>query len=438
MSCLARLILAKGLKVSGSDIKETKILQDLRQLGIDVRLGHRPLNIKGADLVVYSSAISLENPEIREAHNHNIPVIKRAEMLARLMQEGRVITVTGAHGKTTTTALVSHLLIEAGLSPTVAIGGILRNLESNAYLGKSPFFVAEADESDGSFLYYRPNYSIITNIDYEHLDYYQSFDNLIKAFKKFLDNTKNDGCVFCCSDDINTRDILKDCQKKVILFGLSKEANIHPANIKFNGLQSNFDCFYNNKLIGNFIVSLGGMHNVVNALSVIGLGAELGVNLKKIKSALYSYQGTKRRLEKKLDCDALLVLDDYAHHPTEIKTTLFALKYLNRKRIIAVFQPHRYSRTKLLLDEFGKSFSGADSVIITDIYSAGEKPIENITAFSILDSLKNNGHSQARYIAKEEIVEYLLKMINPGDLIITLGAGDITKISDELVQRFNR
>lgn len=438
MSGIARILLSKGLKVSGSDIKETKLLEDLRQLGVDVYLGHSPSNIKGANLVVYSSAVSKDNPEIKEAKKHNIVVIKRAQMLAQLMQEKQVITVTGAHGKTTTTSLVSHLLLEAGLSPTVAIGGILRNLDLNAYLGRSDFFVAEADESDGSFLYYNPEYSIITNIDYEHIDYYQSFGNLVEAFRKFLNNTKDNGCAFCCSDDVNLKKILNDYKKRFILFGLSKDAHIYPSEIDLDGLKSSFNCVYNNKLVDRFILPLGGMHNIVNALSVIGLGLELGIDLEIIKKALSTYKGAKRRLETKLDSSKVLVLDDYAHHPTEIKATLLTLKYLNRRRIIAVFQPHRYTRTKLLLEEFGRSFAHANIVIVTDIYPAGEKPIENISAISIVDSIKNGGHPDVRYLPKERIVKYLLKITKPEDLIITLGAGDITKISDELAQNFSR
>lgn len=436
MSGIARILLAKGVKVSGSDIKETKILEDLRQLGADVYLGHHPSNIKGANLVVYSSAISQDNPEIKQAQKDKIPVVKRAKMLADLMQEKRVITVTGAHGKTTTTSLVSHLLLEAGLSPTVAIGGILRNLDSNAYLGKGTFFVAEADESDGSFLYYKPDYSIITNIDYEHIDYYKNFNNLVDTFKKFLDNTKESGCVFGCSDDENLRNILNGYKKRFILFGLYQDAHIYPSDIKLNGLTSSFNCLYHHKLIDRFTLSLGGMHNIVNALSVIALGLELGVNLENIKKALTTYKGAKRRLEIKLDTEDVLILDDYAHHPTEIKATLNALDTLKRRRIIVVFQPHRYSRTKLLLNEFGKCFVGADYVIITDIYPAGEKPIDGITDKSIYDCMNKAGDPRVSYMPKEAVVKHLLKVTKSGDLIITLGAGDITKLSDELAQKF--
>jgi len=436
MSSIARILLAKGAKVSGSDLKETKILEELRRLGTDIYLGHAPSNIKGASLVVYSSAVGLDNPEIVEAKESQIPVIKRAQMLAQLMQEKKVVTVTGAHGKTTTASLISHLLLEAGFSPTVAVGGILRNLNSNAYLGEGDFFVAEADESDGSFLYYHPDYSVITNLDYEHLDYYQSFTNLLEAFRKFLDNTKDGGCLFCCGDDTNLKQIVDDYKKRYLLYGLSEDNYIYPRDIEFNGLSSSFACFYEHKLVDRFTLSLGGRHNIVNVLAVIGLGLELGIDLGKIKKAVSTFKGARRRLEIKLDTDGLLVIDDYAHHPTEIRATLAALKNLNRKRTVAVFQPHRYTRTKLLLDEFGKCFSDVDTLIITDIYPAGEKPIENITAYSIVDCVRNNGGTQVSYLPKENLVEYLLKTTRPGDLLVTLGAGDITEISDELAQNF--
>ena len=438
MSGIARLLREEGHKVSGSDIKETKILQDLRRLGAQIYLGHCASHVKDADLVVYSSAITQDNPEIREAQSRNIPVVKRAQMLAELMQEKKVITVTGAHGKTTTSSLAAHLLKESGLSPTAAVGGILRDSDSNVFFGKSIYFVAEADESDGSFLYYKPDYSIITNLDYEHLDYYGSFDNLTEAFRKFLNNTKPDGCVFCCGDDVNLRKVLSDYKGRVLLYGLSRQADIYAAGIKLERLVSSFDCFYNNKLLTRLDLPLGGTHNVVNSLSVVGLGLQLGVGLEDIKKALATYKGAKRRMEIKLDCREILIIDDYAHHPTEIKATLSALVGLGRRRIIAVFQPHRYSRTRLLSKQFGESFRAVDCVIVTDIYPAGEQPIAGVDAGLIYESIKKDGHPDVRYLPKEDIVEHLLKNARPKDLIVTLGAGDITRLSDELAERFNR
>jgi len=439
MSGIAQLLLRRGIKVSGSDLKESNLTGELTQLGAQVFIGHNPLNIKGADLVVYSSAIKEDNPEIMEAKRQGIPLIKRAQALALLMKDKTVITVTGSHGKTTTTSLVSCLLLEAGLLPTVAIGGILRNIDNNAYLGDSEFFVAEADESDGSFLYYQPKYSIITNIDHEHLDYYKEFKNAVGAYKDFLNKTKKDGCVFCCDDDINLKNILKDYKNRYILFGLRDTADIYPKNLQINGLSSIFECFYKNRFVARFYLALGGLHNISNALSVIALGLELKLDSEIIKNTLTNYKGARRRLEIKLNDKDYLLLDDYAHHPTEIKATLSAIRNLKSNRVIAIFQPHRYTRTKMLLDEFGKCFDSVDYLILTDIYPAGEPPIPGITARSIYDKIKENyAHKSIDYLPKEEIVGRILEIIRPHDLVITLGAGDITKICDELVEKLKR
>jgi UDP-N-acetylmuramate--alanine ligase len=436
MSGIAQLLLRSSITVSGSDLKDSKITQDLKRQGAQVFIGHNPENIKGADLIIYSSAIKEGNPEIIEAKRQGIPLIKRAQALADLMKDKAVITVTGSHGKTTTASLISYLLLEAGLFPTVAIGGILRNIDTNASLGEGEFFVAEADESDGSFLYYQPKYSVITNIDREHLDYYKEFKNEIETFREFVNKTKKDGCVFCCGDDTNLKNILSDYKNRYLLFGLEASSHIYPKNIQLEGLMSEFDCFYRNKFIDRFRLALGGRHNISNALSVIALGLELGIGLESIKKALENYKGAKRRLEIKFSDRDLLVIDDYAHHPTEIRATLEATANLKRQRVVAIFQPHRYTRTQILLDEFSKSFDLADYIIITDIYPASEIPIEGISALSLVEKIKK--YSSAKvvvFMPKEEIASHILGMINPGDLVITLGAGDIVKVNDELVER---
>jgi UDP-N-acetylmuramate--alanine ligase len=436
MSGIAQLLLRSSITVSGSDLKDSKITQDLKRQGAQVFIGHNPENIKGADLIIYSSAIKEGNPEIIEAKRQGIPLIKRAQALADLMKDKAVITVTGSHGKTTTASLISYLLLEAGLFPTVAIGGILRNIDTNASLGEGEFFVAEADESDGSFLYYQPKYSVITNIDREHLDYYKEFKNEIETFREFVNKTKKDGCVFCCGDDANLKNILSDYKNRYLLFGLEASSHIYPKNIQLEGLMSEFDCFYRNKFIDRFRLALGGRHNISNALSVIALGLELGIGLESIKKALENYKGAKRRLEIKFSDRDLLVIDDYAHHPTEIRATLEATANLKRQRVVAIFQPHRYTRTQILLDEFSKSFDLADYIIITDIYPASEIPIEGISALSLVEKIKK--YSSAKvvvFMPKEEIASHILGMINPGDLVITLGAGDIVKVNDELVER---
>ncbi|MDP2927383.1 MAG: UDP-N-acetylmuramate--L-alanine ligase [Candidatus Omnitrophota bacterium] len=434
MSGIAQLLLKSGFKVSGSDLKENRITQQLEDMGAKIFLGHNAQNITSQDVVVYSSAIGQDNCELRQARSLGIPLIKRAAALAELMQDKTVITIAGSHGKTTTTSLISYMLMEAGLSPTVAIGGILNNIQANAYLGSGQFFVAEADESDGSFLSYEPKYSIITNIDQEHLDYYHNFSNELDAFGLFIKRTQAGGCVFACSDDPNLLNIMRLYEGKRVFFGLDALADIYAKNIVFNGLLSDFDCWFKDKFISRFHLTLGGRHNILNALAVIGLGLELGIDLKRMRSSLEGYKGAGRRLEIKFRSDKYLVIDDYAHHPSEIKATLAAVVNLKVKRKIVVFQPHRYTRTQLLLNDFAKSFAQADYLIITDIYAASEQPIEGVNARGLLNKIKEfDPNKEVLYLAKENILPHILGMIKDGDLVMTLGAGDIVRVSDALV-----
>lgn len=434
MSGIAQLLLRRGIQVSGSDIKENKLTDELRNLGARVFMGHASSNIIGADLIVYSTAIKEDNPELIEAKNKRIPVLRRAQALAELMKDKTVITVTGSHGKTTTASLASLMLLEAGCKPSVAIGGILKNIENNAYLGDGNFFVAEADESDGSFLYYQPDYSLITNIDCEHLDYYKNFDNELLAFKKFINKTTPNGCLFFCNDDGNLKNLLKDYKNRHVSFGLTAEADIYADNIEIKWLNSEFDCFYKNKFIGRFLLALGGRHNISNTLAVIALGIELGIGPQVIKKVLAGFKGARRRIDIKFNNNGYLLIDDYAHHPTEIRATLAAVKNL-KSRVIAIFQPHRYTRTKLLLDEFAKCFDLADRIVITDIYSASELPIDGINGMAVQQRIKEYfPDKEAIFLPKGEIVRYILNEIRPDDLVVTLGAGDIVKISDELAE----
>jgi len=435
MSGIAQLLLRRGVKVSGSDLKESKAIEELKALGASIFIGHSAQNIDGAEVVVYSSAIKEDNPEFVLAKNKGI-LIKRAEALVHLMQDKTVITVTGSHGKTTTTSLVSYLLLEAGLNPTAAIGGILRNIDNNAFLGNGSFFVAEADESDGSFLYYEPKYSIITNIDREHLDYYKNFETEVKVFKDFIYKTDSNGCVFACYDDDNLKNILKDYKNRRIMFGLSEKADIFARNISMSGLSSDFDCYYLGKLVDRFHLALGGKHNISNSLSVIALGLELGIKLEFIKKTLSLYKGAKRRLEIKYKDSNYALIDDYAHHPTEIKAALAAAKNISAKRMIVIFQPHRYTRTQLLLEEFITSFDLADYVVISDIYAASEQPIEGVNSKVLVEEIKkHNSAKNVVYLPKEEICGHILNIITPGDMVLTIGAGDIVKIGDELAEK---
>jgi len=438
MSGIAQILLSRGAQVSGSDVKDSQMLESLRARGARIYIGHRAEQIGGADVVVYSSAIKEDNPEFQEARRAGRALVKRAQVLAELMAEKNVITVAGSHGKTTTTSLVSYLLLEAGLSPTIAIGGMLKNIAANASHGEGDFFVAEADESDGSFLFYAPTYSIITNIDYEHLDYYGDFKTQLGAFKEFIHRTRHSGCVFLCSDDEHLVRIARDSPVRQVYFGLNKGADITAGNIEINGLSSAFDCLYGDTLVGRFELALGGRHNISNALSVIALALELKIDRSLIQHVLKTYKGAGRRLDIRLQTDDLTLIDDYAHHPTEIKATLAAVRYLRAPRVVAVFQPHRYTRTKLLLKEFGNCFDDADSVIVTDIYPASEPPIEGISGRSVSERILNaHPGKDVAYIPRAQLLEHLAAVLQPRDVVIMLGAGDITKYTHELAQRYS-
>ena len=439
MSGIAQICLKKGYSVSGSDIHESDNTRNLNKLGIDIKIGHNGENIAGKDLVVYSSAITPLNCEFQEAIKQNIPIVKRAEFLASLMGNQTVIAITGAHGKTTTSSLAAHLLTQADLAPTIAVGGIVSNLSNNAKLGIGKYFVAEADESDGTFLFYKPHYSIITNIDHEHLDFYKTFENVKDSFEKFILNTQKGGCVFWCSDDKELNNIMKKHPGiRNISFGLNSRADIHPENIKLNCFSSQFDVFYKNKLIDRFELSLTGMHNISNSLSVIGMGLELNLKVNLIKNILKSFLGAKRRFHVKYNEDDLLIVDDYGHHPTEISATIRAAKNINKNRLVVIFQPHRYSRTEYLMDKFSQSFFDADELFITDIYAAGEEKIKGVDARNLYNLMKNFDRPRTRYIEKSALSCEVLNFIQGGDLVLFLGAGDITKICDEVVEGLKR
>ncbi|HNW39246.1 MAG TPA: UDP-N-acetylmuramate--L-alanine ligase [Candidatus Omnitrophota bacterium] len=435
MSGIAHLMLKSGFRVSGSDLNGNRITQQLASQGAKIFLGHSAQNISDQDAVVYSSAIAKDNPEVVQARVLGIPLVKRAQALAQLMQQKTAITVAGSHGKTTTTSLISYMLMQAGLCPTVAIGGILNNIQTNACLGSGEFFVAEADESDGSFLNYSPKYSIITNIDHEHLDYYHDFNNELDTFRLFIKRTLPEGCVLACFDDPNLMEVMRSYKGRKVFFGLNSSADIYAKNIMFDQLLSDFDVYFNNKFISRFHLALGGKHNISNALSVIALGIELGIDLKHIRSSLQGYKGAGRRLEVKFRNDQYLVIDDYAHHPSEIKATLSAAANLKVQRKVVVFQPHRYSRTQLLLNDFAGAFDQADYLIITDIYAASEQPIPGVDAQGLLNKIKQAcPQKEVIYLPKEKILSHILGILREGDLIMTLGAGDIVKVSDALAQ----
>jgi UDP-N-acetylmuramate--alanine ligase len=433
MSGIAHLLLNKGYKVSGSDLKSSAITDKLSTLGARIFIGHSFDNIKkDCKLTVFSSAVNENNPEIIACRKQNIPIMRRADCLKELMQEKIVVAVAGAHGKTTTSSLISHILINAGLCPTVAIGGILKNIDDNAMLGDGKYFVAEADESDGSFLSYSPDYSVITNIDYEHVDFFKDLNNIRNAFYEFMENTKN--CLFCCIDDKNIRDLLKQYGKRYFSFSLLDKADIYPKDIDFKELSSEFSVYYKNKSLGRVKLNLAGEHNISNSLAAVALGLELGIGFESICQSLSTIKGVERRLQIKARKNEITIIDDYAHHPSEIKATLKALDGFKRKRLMVIFQPHRYSRTRFLWEEFLKCFDkNIDSLIITDIYAASEKPILNISAQNLVKDFVDSGN-KAMYLPKDEIVSFVRSVMKQGDLIVGLGAGDIYKINDELAE----
>ena len=436
MSGIASILRSKGYAVSGSDIKESMITGKLADKGIKIFLGHDASHLNGAELVIYSSAVKEDNPELLSARARGLMIMRRAEALAKLMQDKTCVAISGAHGKTTTTALASHLLLQSGFCPTVAIGGILRNLDDNSCLGNGNFFVAEADESDGTFLYYNPDYPIITNIDREHLDYYHSWADILNAYKKFISNAKESGCLFCCGDDPAIRQITRGYRKRLIYYGLSRDNDFYPQGLAMNEFSCVFNYCYRGRAMGKVFLPLSGSHNVQNSLAVVGLGVELGISPKNIESALAAFKGTERRFQLKLDFAGFKLIDDYGHHPSEIRATLEAAKNVKHKRLIVVFQPHRYSRTKFLMEDFAQSLALADYLILTDIYAAGESPIDGVSSELLCNKIKEKFASvEAVYLKKERIVEHLIRILKPQDLLLTLGAGDIGKLSDELAQR---
>ena len=438
MGALASLLLAKGQQVSGSDLKENELTKKLKETGARVHIGHDARNIDGATCIVLSSAIAKDNPEVVAAQKAGIRFIHRAQLLASLMNEHQGITVAGAHGKTTTTSMIAHVLMSAQLHPTIAVGGIVMGIKSNARLGAGKYFVAEVDESDRSFLHFNPKYSVITNIDFEHVDQYKDLEEIIEVYAQFIRCTQQDGLIFACGEDPNLLRILKREKKAFKTYGFSGQFDIHATNVRYNRFSSTFDCHLDGKNIGQISLEVPGKHNVLNCLAAIGVARTLGIDWNTIASAMNSFRGVKRRFQQKTDQNNILVIDDYAHHPTEIAATLAAAADLDRSRILVAFQPHRYSRLRALYDDFAKSLSGMDYVIITDVYAASEAPIEGVNALKLVEKIQKLTAKPVIYLRKDAITEHLLKIAQPGDVILTLGAGDITHVSDHLAEGIGR
>lgn len=438
MSGIAEVLFNLGYKVTGSDITESPVTKRLKDLGVKVYLGHRGSQVGPCHVVVTSSAIPPNNPEVRAAVTAKIPVIPRAMMLAELMRMKEGIAIAGTHGKTTTTAMVARVLAKGGLDPTFVIGGILNRTRSSAKLGRGDFLVAEADESDGSFLHLSPAIAVVTSIDKDHLDYYGSLKRLKETFLEFVNKVPFYGLAILCSDDPNIRDLLPRLEKRYLTYGLKGPAEIVARGIKRTkkGLVE-FSVIYYGKNLGRITLGLPGIHNVSNSLAAIGVGLELGIDFANIREALKNLKGVERRLEIKGKKESILVIDDYAHHPTEVKAVLATVqgRYPER-RLVGVFQPHRYTRTRDLLKDFATCFKRLDILILTKIYPAGEKPIPGVKTKNLLPLMAKRKRPRVRYIASlETIVKYLLKILEPNDLVLTLGAGDVYRVGEELLRK---
>ncbi len=434
MGTLASLLLAKGYKVSGSDLKESEITAKLKKQGATIYIGHQAANVQQANFVVYSSAVRMNNPEMMETVSRNIPLLKRAQVLAQLVNEQTGITVAGAHGKTTTSSMIASMLTTAQLNPTIAVGGIVKQTETSSNLGQGKYFVAEVDESDGTFLYFRPHLSVITNIDFEHVDFYKDWEGITSAYTKFIDYTVSDGVVIACGEDKRLVDLVTKSKVPHLLYGFNSQLDIYARDVKVEGFGSTFTCYHGSKKIGDFTLSVVGMHNVLNALACIAVGVRLDVPVAMMQQALKEFTGVKRRFHLKGEVDGVMVVDDYGHHPTELRATIEAARLLKRPRLVVVFQPHRYSRTKFLLDEFVEVLTLPDVLILTDVYAASEKPSEGIGVEPLLQKVQDKIGSKAIYLKKEEILKFLEQHTHSGDLVLFLGAGDIYHFSDELVK----
>ncbi|MHB1346619.1 MAG: UDP-N-acetylmuramate--L-alanine ligase [Candidatus Humimicrobiaceae bacterium] len=436
MSAIALVLKGMGFNVSGSDIKESRYVNILRDSGIRVFIGHHEKNIEESEVIIYSAAILSDNIEMKAAFKNKVPVLSRSDALAWILNKGLGIAVAGTHGKTTTTSMISLILNKMGMDPTIIIGGELNELGTNASFGSGSFVVAEACESDGSFLKYRPFISIVTNIEEDHMEYYGNYDNLIKSFIKFMNNTKGNGFLIVNGDEIAVNDFIGLNCSNIFTFGLSDKNDLYAQNIILNDFQSSYVAVFKNSG-SRFKVKLNvpGIHNIKNSLASIAAAFITDVDIRKCVKILESFTGVKRRFEKRGIRSGAAIIDDYAHHPTEIKATLDAATKFN-KRIVTVFQPHRYSRTKALYKKFQTCFNDSDILILTDIYSAGEQPIPGVTSKLLTDYILENGFlNKIAYIPKlADITDYLDKVIKENDLVLIMGAGDITRVSDELIK----
>lgn len=436
MSGIAEVLLNLGYTVSGSDLSTSDVTQRLRQLGATFYEGHAAPQIQGADVVVTSAAVQRDNVEVAAARAQHIPVIPRAEMLAELMRMKYGVAVAGAHGKTTTTSLIATVMARGGLDPTVVIGGRLNSLGTSAQLGQGDFLVAEADESDGSFLLLPPTIAVVTTVDAEHLDFYRDLEEIKRAFLQFLNKVPFYGGSVVCLDQPNIQSLVPHIQRRCITYGLTSPADYIAREVRFAGARSHFDVVHKGRRLGPFSVNLPGVHNVYNALAAIAVGEELEVPVPTIARALEEFSGIHRRFEILGTTQGVTVVDDYGHHPEEIRQTLRAAKLVwPDNRLVVVFQPHRYSRTQFLQQEFCTAFSAADVLILLDIYAAAEAPIPGVTTALLYDGITGHGQRDVYYMRERAQVEpFLRQYLRAGDILLTLGAGDVWKIARAMVQ----
>jgi UDP-N-acetylmuramate--alanine ligase len=439
MSGLAEILRTLEFDVSGSDLREGETTRRLRRFGVDIAIGHVAENVRSADVVVYSSAIRPDNPEIRAAHERNIPVISRAEMLAELMRVKYGVAIAGSHGKTTTTSLVATILAAAGFDPTVVVGGRMEAWGSNARLGAGDLLVAEADESDGSFLRLTPTIAVITNIDPEHLDFYTTHERLKEAFVEFAEKVPFYGLAVLCLDHPEVQALLPRVQRRHVTYGLSSQADYSARAVTYHRLHSSFIAYRGTEPLGEFVVRMPGQHNVQNTLAAIAVADELEVPLDVMKDALATFTGVARRFTIVAQVGGVTLVDDYGHHPAEVLATLAAARRAFDGRVIVAFQPHRYSRTQHLWDDFTRAFNACDRLFVTDIYPAGEAPMVGVSGERLARAVAEHGHHSVSYAAdRAELARALASEAKPGDAVIALGAGDINRVLGEVRAELER
>jgi len=438
MSGIAEILLLRGYGVTGSDSSLSDTTERLEELGAKIFKGHSASNIEGADVVVYTSAVKAEeNEETKAALAAQIPVIKRSEMLAELMRMKYGIGIAGTHGKTTTTTLAGHVVQDGNFDPTIIVGGRVHSFDkTNAVVGKGDIVIVEADEFDRTFLRLSPSMAVITNIEAEHLDIYEDLEDVKEAFIEFANKVPFYGAVIVCLDDSNVRSILPDIERRTITYGFTPQAEVRAVNVGQNGFRSTFTVLYQEEPLGEIALMAPGDHNIKNALAAVAIGLELGMNFEDIKKGLERFKGVFRRFQPKMDDKNILVIDDYAHHPTEVQATIKAARRgWEDRRIVAVFQPHLYSRTQEMHQEFGLSFFDAEVLVVTDIYPSREKPIEGVTGKLITDAAKTYGHRDVHYVRdKRDLPSRLTSIVEDGDIVITMGAGDIYKFGEQFTE----